>query len=321
MAEFFKSVLVQDETPAADGTFTEDLPIRPLSHIDLTFKCLNAGANTKATLAQMLGALTKIEVLHFGSAVLSLSGVDLFALNCLLLKQIPMMGNIINTDDATRFITLKVPFGRRLFDPAECFPATRKGELTLKYTIDIAATGYDGSIMQIETIELPAASPRRHLKCTTLDTTPPATGEYDVDLPIGNLYLALLLWSATVPVTTAWTTTFDYLKFLVDNDEQYFGKTNWETLHNALMERIFPPVAWSEKIHLENVATAYAQSADTAGEEVVATDLEHHAYMDFDPLGDDSYIFDTKGKSSVKLRINAGDQTASRILPVELVAV
>ena len=321
MAEFRHTVVIQDETPAADGTRDEDLPIHPISHVIFTVKCLNNGTNTKATLAQILGAIESVEILKGGSAVVSLNGADLYALDCILLGHEPWQENVINTDNATRALSLIIPFGRRLYDPTECMPAQPKGELTFKTKYDIADTGYDGLILQVETVELLGAEPTHHLKYTTKTDTPSATGWADLDLPIANEYLGLLLYGTTVPTGTSWTTTLDQLTFLVDNVERYFRETNWESLHGMLINRLSPANAWAEKFHLENIAGSYTQNADTATEEQDDTSLANYAYMDFDPTGDGAYVFDTSGHSSVKLHYKAGDTNAFRVIPVERVAV
>jgi len=321
MALFRRTVVVQDETPTADGTYDYDLPINPLSHLIFTHKCLNAGVNTKATLAQMLGAIEKVEITQFGATVISLNGADLYALNCYLLGKQPWQGNIINTDNAVRFMTLMIPFGRKLYDPGECMPATARGELTLKIQTDIADTGYDGVIFQVEAVELLEATPTRRLKYTTISHTPSATGESDIDLPIGNPYVGLLVYSTTVPDGTSWTTTVDWVKLLIDNTEKYYSKANWESLHGDFINRLDPAVAWSEKIHMENLAATYTQNVDTAAEEVVDTDLENYAVLDFDPRGNDMFLCETAGASSVTLRINAGDTNACRVIPIELVSI
>jgi len=316
--EFFRSVIAPDVTES-DGVKTYDLEIRPTSHLVINIKCLNNGTNTKATLAQILGALEKIEVLRFGASIVSISALDLFALNCILLHAVPWQENVINTDDAVRCLSLIVPFGRSLYNPAECFPQTTAGELQLQLTIDIADTGYDGYISQIEQVELIGAKPANFMKYMTKNYTPSATGAAEVDLPRGNKYIGVLLWGTTVPATTSWTTTIDKLRLLVNNEEHYYGMCNWESLHGELINRLGPANAWSEKIHLENLATAYTQSADTAAEEQVNTGLVNHAYLDFSPQDKDDFLLDTSGLSGLKLEITAGDTNATRITPVELV--
>jgi len=318
MAEYRHTVLAEDYTPSADETKDWDLPVNPLSFIALTVKCLNAGTNTKATLAQILSAIENIEVLRFGSAQVSLSGADLYALNCVLLGKEPWQENVINTDNAVRHLTMVIPFGRKLYDPTECLPATIRGELTLRIQMDIADTGYDGLMLQIETIELLGANPQRHLKYTTITHTPSATGDSDIELPIGNPYLGLLLYSTTIPTGTSWTTTINKATILAANVEKYVREVAWETLHGMLMNRLSPANAWAEKFHMENLAATYTQNADTATEEQDDSDIANYAYIDFDPLGDGQFLFETAGLSDLKLRIDAGDTNAVRVVPIEL---
>ena len=318
--EFFRSVVATDITEA-DGVKTYDLAIRPLSHLVIGIKMLNLTANTKATLAQILGALEKIEVLRFGASIMSINAVDLYALNCILLGHQPWQENVYNLENSTRCLSLIVPFGRSLYNPLECFPQTTGGELQLQLTIDIADTGYDGYISMIEQVELPGAKPVQYLKAMSKAYTPSATGEADVDLPRGNKYAGLLLWGTTVPTTTAWTTTIDKLRLLLNNEEKYYGICNWETLHAELINRCEPAGSWGEKIHLENSASAYTQSADTNAEEAGDSALNNHIYLDFSPKNRDDFLLETAALTGLKLAITAGDTNATRITPVELVKV
>jgi len=317
--EFFHSVITDDVTTSADGTVTANLNIRPTSHLIITIKALNN--SVRVSTKNLLAGLEKVEVTQFGATIFSLCALDLYALNCILLGHEPWQENCIDTDDAVRMLSLIVPFGRKLYNPKECFPATKSGELQLKMTIDIADTGYDGWIEQVEQVELPGATPAQYLKCTTKDYTPSATGDAEIDLPIGNIYAGILLWGTTIPTATSWTTTIDDVTLLMDNVEHYYADANWESLHGMLINRCDPANSFAEQFHTENTATEYTQNADTAAEEQDDTTISNHAYMDFSPNGGDDYLIDTKGLAQFKLRITAGDTNATRILPVELVRV
>ena len=321
MAKFTHSVLAQDESLAANTTVTWNLGVSALSHILLTLRFLNSTATTKATLANILAMISKLEVLFRGQSILSLNGADLFAYQSLVQAMPLNQENVVDTINAARFATFIIPFGRRLFDPAECFPKVLKGELQLQLTSPATYTNIVTVTTQVETVELLDASPKQYLKATTLSKTPSATGEHDVDLPIGNTLLGCLLFSTTVPTGTAFTTSIDWLKLLVDNVESHYSRTNWESLHNQLMALPSPLNAWAEKIHRENLAAAYTQNADSLPEEQVDSDIYRHSLLDLDPTRDGLYALDTKGKSRVHLRINAGDTALIRVVPVELVRV
>jgi len=316
--QFRHVTLIDDEALSSAGTNTWDLPINPMSHLIITIKALNNGTNTKATLANLLAALTNIEVLRFGSAIVSISAADLYALNCVLLGKEPWQENVINTDNAVRHLSLILPFGRKLYNPDECLPATIRGELSLRITNVASGTGWDGLILQVDTIELLDANPRQHLKYTTLTATPSATGAYDIELPIGLRYVGLLLYSTTIPDGTSWTTTIDKVTLLANDSAKYYRQVNWESLHGELINKLSPANAWAEKFHMENTASSYTQNADTATEEQDDTDIAHYSYMDFDPAGNDEFLFDSSGLSSLVLRVQAGDTNAIRVIPVQL---
>lgn len=321
MADFIHSVLAQDETVAAGSVVTYNLPINPMSHILLTPRFLNLTANTKATLANILATISKLEVLFRGQAIISLSGRDLFAYTTLLTGNYITLENVINLVNAARFASIVIPFGHSTFNPSECFPKTMKGELQLQVTYAASFTNITTVTMQIETIELPGAAPKQYLKATTLTKTPTATGDHDVDLPIGNTLLGCVLFSTTIPATTAYTTSIDQVKLLVDNMEKLYSRSNWESLHSFFAVLTSPPNAWSEKIHMENINATYAQNADTNPEEQADTDLANYALLDCDPTRNGAYAIDTRGKSRVHLRITAGDTGLIRVVPIELVKV
>jgi hypothetical protein len=296
--QIIRSVLLQDEAQTAGTVKTLDLPVNPLSHIVFTFKCLNV--TDEATLAEILARITKVEVLYKGAALLSLSGADLFALNCVLFGKVPILTNRVATDDATRAITMYIPLGRSIYNPAECFKATKKGELQLQITLSSTETACDGVIYQIETVELLGATPDKYMKVTTLSKTPAATGDVDFDLAIGNKLAGLLVFSTTVPTSTSWTTSADKLKFLIDNVEFMIASMNWESLHGNLLSRLG---------YFGGIGAA-------AGDDIVVK----YGLIDFMPNGGDDFLVETSGKSSVRLRVTAGDTNIIRVLPIELAA-
>lgn len=296
---FIRSVIAQDETPASDGTITYDLPVNPLSYLNFTIKALNV--TNEATLGEILALVSNISVLHLGQSIINMSAADLYAYNVLLLGKVPVFTNLVVTDNATRSVGLLIPLGRKIMDPTECFPATKKGEFQLQATVDIANVGADGLILQIETTELLAATPRNYLKATTLTATPSATGNMDVDLPIGNKLVALLLFSSTVPTGTVWTTTIDQARIMANNQEEGYANANWESMHADMRPRLSMPLGSTD---------SWAMDA-----------VENYALMNYDPLIDDNFLLDTAPLSSLAVRINAGDTGVLRVIPLELISV
>lgn len=293
---FIHSAIAKDEAIAASTVTTYELPVNPISHLIFTIKGLQV--TDQATRQDLLDRISKIEVLYQGAAVVSLDAQRLYALNMLLLHDQPFWANQIATDNATRWLSLIIPFGRKTFLPDECFHATHRGELLLQITTDADETEIDGLIFQIEAVELPEARPTHHLKYTTLLKTPTAVGEHDVDLPINNDYVSILLWGTTKPTGIVWTSSIDWVKLLANNEEYDYSISYWESLRGDMINRIGHRQAYDLVIDNDVIA--------------------HHAYMDFDPREDKNFLLETRGLSDLTLRINADVADAIRVLPVEL---
>lgn len=295
-----RTVIIDDEAIVAGEVKTVDLPINPLSGIVLSLKGENADA-TETTLAEMLERFSKITISRGGETSWDISGADLFAYNCWAFRHQPILTNRVATDAARRTLTMILPFGRKLYDPEECHPGTTRGEFKFRIEFSTTETGLDNVTLLAESIELIGATPRRHLKVTTLSDSASAAGEEDLDLPIGNELAAIMLFSTTVHTGILWTTTIDWIKLLKDNVEFHIAKTKWEALHGELIRRIG---------YLGDESAAFGD------------DLIHqYSFLDFDPLGDDRFLIDTKGASSFRLRLYAGDTNVYRALPIELVKV
>lgn len=295
-AEIIRSVVIDDETIAADGTKNWDLPVGPISFITLTIKALNV--TDEATIPNLLDMVTKVEVLHRGTSIYSLSSRDLHALNCVLSGKLPLALNLVAADNAVRAITLLIPFGRDLFNPNECFPDTKRGELVLSLTMDYETTEADGLIILAEATELVNARPARHLKVTTLTYTVNTLGDNDIPLPIQAEQAGILLFSTTVPTTTTWANTIDEVKLLRDNKEFMISASKWEALQDSIGYRLGHQPGY------------IAASGDP--------ELAHYGFIDFTYKNQDSHLVDTRGMSSWVLRIVSESTTVLRALPLEL---
>lgn len=294
---YTRSVIAQNQTVAEGSVTTWDLPVNPLSHIIITLRELNKAA-AEGTLDDMLEKFTKIEVLYKGSSIASINGTDLHKLDAILFGHMPILFNQIATINGARALTLVLPFSRKMYDPNEGFPASSRGELKLQITLSTTATAVFTPVLQIEVIEMPEAKPKQYLKATTLALTVVAGIENDIALPIGNRYAGLLLFSTTVPATTVFLATIAKVRLLLNNLEKYFSSANWDSLHGGLISRI-------------GEMAQYDLSADY-------DDLNHYALMDFTPNNEDNFLLDSKGASSLVLKILGGDAAAVRVIPLEL---
>lgn len=318
--EFIHSILAQNEAVVAGTVITYDLPVNPLSHIFVTLNYQQNKANEALDMDNVDAMVSKIEVLYKGSAIYSSNGSDLAAVGGMLLGFEPWTQNAMGADNDYRSYTFLLPLGRRPFDPVECFPRSTRGELVLQITYAAAFTDIDGVYCQLETVELPDASPSRYLRITTLSVTPTAAGELDIELPIGNLISEVIFWGTTKPINDANVRTLTYSQLLVDNQRRYFSQTNYESWRQQPALRQRPLTAHAYHYH-QLQAAAFAQW-DFTSEVVYRNDwLAEHLMWELDPLRDGSYVLDTAGKSDIVARVYAGDTNALRVLPCELVGV
>ncbi len=301
-----------------DAAIIDNLPVNPLSFVDVTLRAANLTANTLGTIINLLAMLSNIEVLFKGSSLISLSPRDLWILQHRLkwLKSIPQPRGLAVNQRAA--VTLRISFSRIPYWMREGFPASRAGELQLRLTPAASFTQWTAPSLLVETEEILDATFGSFLKYTTLSRTPTATGESDVDLPIGNPLVGVLLFATTVPTGTAVTSSMREVRVLIDNQEVFIPRTRWDALHQSMYQGFDPGLQDLEHIHLENTAGVYTQNVDTGGPRWDAHPVANYGYLDFDPLMDGAYNVQTAGRSSVRLRLNADVADAQRIIPVEL---
>lgn len=317
--EFIHSVLAQDETVTAGTVVSYDLPVNPLSHILLTLKFKQDETYKHLPWAKIPLILSKVEVLYKGSAIFSMNGVDAVACGIFVNAFESWGVNALAADNTERSITILVPLTRTLYSDRECFPRSTRGELILQVTYASSFTGIDTVKAQIETVELPDAAPESFLRMTTLSVTPSATGELDIELPIGNPISELVIFGTTIPLEAADLATIEYAQILVDNYRRFYSHTNFETLHNMAARRHNPPGFWGLHTHQVSAASAtgYTRTLPVDPDDHI---IANHLWMPFDIERDGKYILETAGKSDVVVRIYAGDQNPIRVVPCEIVA-
>jgi len=296
--EFIRSSLLKDYTMAAE-TKKIDLPTNPLSHLIISFDGQNV--TDEATLAEILADINKISVTHLGTSILSLESEDLAALDAYLYKGMPVLTQNIWSATDSRCLSLIVPFGRKIFDPAECFPATKKGELTLTLDTKLPAAAWNVAQINVEAVELIGATPANYLKSTMLSVAAPgATGENDIDLPIGNKIVAVLIRMTTFPAT-GHVYGVETAKILVDNKEHGYAIARAQCLTGDMIFRL-----------------------QTLPRDIVAFGCvlpDNTVWLDYDPQGNGEFLLVTEGKSSVKIRLDMGVNEATVLGVIELVAV
>jgi len=296
--QYRKTAIAQDVAYATGAVITADMGVNPISHLVVTLRGLNV--TNEATLAEILARFGQISVTRFGETIFNMSAVDLQKWNAVMLRNMPILANQVATDNATRYLSLVVPFSRDIFNPVEGLPKTLRGELQVQVTAGPSDAEIDGCSIQIEQVEMLDATPKRFLKTTTLSQTMVSGIENNVALPIGNDYSSIVLFSTTVVTGTSFVNTIEKAKLLLDNVEFQIVNTQWESLRGELVNRI-------------GQRAAYDASADN-------DDVHNYAVLDFTPRNTDDWLIVTKGKTQATLQITAGDANPIRAMISELVA-
>lgn len=321
MARYLHSIAKSSQSITADTVTRVDLPVNPISFILLRLAFLNNGTNKKATMANILATLDKVEVLWKGNAVVSLSGEDLFAYAAIMNSHGLRQSNVINVDNGVRSVTLPIFFSPMPYDPINVFPAVERGNLTLELDWATSFSNLDGVTLQVETVELPEARPAAFYRATTLTLTPTAVGDNDLVLPVGNTITGLLLFGTTIPTGTTATKTINSVRLLADGNSIYIDKASHEVLSAMWALGRSLGNDYDEHFHLENTNATYSQNADTAAAEQDDGINAQYQFIDFDPTHDLVYALDTGGIGELKLRIDAGDTNELRAVPIERITV
>lgn len=316
------SVCVQEKAVAADGVEIADLAVNPLSVILIAIRPLNnTGTLTNyARYMDIVGALNRVSVKHRGMAVFDMSGRDAAALNFFRHGILPRELNPDDTDDERRCCVLPILLGRFAYDPRSCFPASKRGELTLELDIDVADTGYDGFRYSVETVELLGASPSEFERKTSISQTFAATGDQVFPLPTGNLVRALMGFGTTGFTGASPAPTWGRFSLFLDNVQHSIVATDVEVaqMTSMLMGRQ-PPYL---DLHTHRVTTdgnAQANLESTGPIEQGMGGWENYWFYDLDPTRDDDFSIPTGEATSFQLRANVETADAARVVVVEKV--
>jgi hypothetical protein len=299
MASWRRQIPVPRRAATVGVNGPHDLGVNPISHLVLHVDGVVAGASSVGHDVPFTD-ITNITVLFQGASVLNLSARDLEACVAVLTRKIPY---VINHASATNGdvvrVSMMIPFGRKAFMADECFPATKKGDLQMQLTFGAEGATFQSRNYSIESIELPEASPKRFLKLVSLTRALTAT-DFDFPLPQGNQYSGIMIQQPTVLDAGIATGTIRQLKLLVDNVEHVVAASRYESLRDQFEMLVSDPDVFA------NGAIPWTSS---------------YAYIDLNPLMDDSYLLDTDGRSDVRFRFELDNAGSPRVIPVELVGV
>jgi hypothetical protein len=329
--QLLHSICVQDQAIAADGVYPFDLAVNPLSVVRLAMRPLNE-TSTLSAFESYLGimqAINRLTIAYRGDAIISGRGADLAALNYFRHGILPMQANHNDTDNDKRCVVLDILMGRNAYDPESCFPASRRGELIMELDIDVADTGYDNFRLSVETVELLGANPKSYEKKTTQSQTFAATGDNDVDLPVGNPCRGVLLFGTTGFKGGTGVPSWGRIQSLLDNRQVGYAGTDFEVAQSIgqLWGRQ-PPMYDGHRHRVDATAASATQEtleAHGVGQNGMtgSTTLGwgQYAFLDFDVTRDDTFTLDTAGARRFNLRANAKTADAVRAIPIEVIKV
>ena len=320
MSNFLRTVLVQNRAEAADRTFQEDLPVNPLSVVLVTLRGDIVAGDTDSTLAEFFATVSDLGIQFRGQDIVRGSLQDLAMINAIAFGWTPWGYRQQDATDETWTITVPILLGRQAYDPMECFPAVRRGELRLEMTIDVTNGNSNLEELQIETVELLDGQPKSFVKYTANQHTFTGTGQDRVRLPIGNPLLGVMLFGTTHPTGSVRTATWEQLRLKVDNVESLYARTNWDSLHGE-MGRRFRGFGDFLAPHIHRYNGAAAAFANSLSNQRAAATIESYAYMDFDPAQDRTGMLETSGRADVEIQRDAGTADLGRFTPIELVSV
>lgn len=324
MARFLHSIALPNTDLVASADITPfDLPVNPLSVILLRLEITNvapAALDTYSALDDVITQITNIRVQHKGEDIIQGSLRDLAVINALYQRAPWGWHKLDNLDNAVRSFVFPLCLGRRAYDPASCFPATTRGNLRFFMTAGADGAAYDDINFSVETIELIEATPTEYVKTTT-NSRDSVVGQFDMVLPIGNPYLGILLFDTGLRDTLAAAYSWGTVKLLKDNVEQYYPLSDIETLAGMVNLQRGGQSIGPGHTHQFNGAAVGLDESDEAGHSTRAVEFNGYAFLDFDPLRDGSYQFETAGAADVKLRGNGDAASAVRAIPLERITV
>lgn len=315
-------VAVQERAVAADAIETVDLGVNPMSMILIAIKPLNE-TSTLGNYANWLSiceAFNRVTVMHRGSAIFNMSGIDAAVLALQRYHWDPMEANSADTDNERRCCVLPIILGRFPYDPRSCIPETIRGELTLELDIDVADTGYDTFRYSVETVELLGARPSEFERKISINQTIASTGVNDIRLPIGHQYRGLQIWSSVAATGAAPAPVVGRARLMADGTEVAYTSTDFEVL-KAISNAMGGSQTLFHHTHRVDATAASATQQTTAPQNYSGGNLRNYVFMDLDPTRDDTYSLDTRALADWILQFDAESTGSVRVVGIERVTL
>ena len=294
MGVFLHELSVPERTLNAGVNGPFDLPVNPVSFLLLHVRA-EAGVNAP-DFDQLLGHVSAVSVSFKGTQIISMAGVDLVRLCHRIYGRVMNIEGFNAVFPALVSFTIPIPFSRIPYSSLEAFPATRRGEFSLSITRAATLTNIANVVFSVEAVQMLEAEPTQFLKMVTLSKTVVA-GDADFELPIGNPFLGLQVFSPTAMGNAPISETVRRLRLLLDNVEYDYADVAFDA----------------------GRALGFLRASDSISYTALTSLFRNYLYLEFDPFGDDKYLVETDGRASVRLRMVPDVTGTVRVTPVELV--
>lgn len=315
--EFRHSVVVQNDDLGGNVTRNYPLGVNPLSVLLICLRPLNdtgtlANFNSYLT---MLASFT-VNLMVQGESIIKGLGSDLGALAYFRQGVQFPQANHADTNNDRRCVVLPLFLGRMAYDPDNCLPEFKSGDVVLELTAMDSATGWDDCNVTVEAVELPGAKPKMFERVTTYNRTWEGTGDREIELQTGNLTRGILCYGTTGFTGGSPAPSWGRMAVRVDSQQVGYQSTDFEVAHgvSSLWGRQ-PPTF---DAHYHRLTTVNAGDASGAAVNI-GNGYEKYAFLDCDPTRDDSFSIDTAANRRLTVGANVETANAVRVLHVEAV--
>jgi hypothetical protein len=312
---YIHSQICNNVTVTPGQTQSYDLPINPVSMILLTMRWQQAktGPYSYNMIDNILSIISKIDVTYRGRTLYSASGQDAVMMSRIISGAEPVVHNATDADSTIRMCTIPIALSPYLYSPDWASPASKRGELQLQITCATPPEEITDATYSAEVVELEAAEPKYYMQCTPHAVLPQATGNVDIDLPIGQDLCGIMLRADKVPDDDNDQCSIRSAALLIDNREEYISYASWAALRTHAQMRA--PEMLGNTRHQHAIGTT--DQGDWTTETILSTSYtQHYGYIDLIPCGMEDYILHTAGHSRIHLAIDCGDTSQIVAYPI-----
>jgi hypothetical protein len=318
-APMIYSVILPERAVVASSVQQFALGVNPVAAIDVMLTGTWSGASNTLGPATILSHFASFRITRKGAAMIDVIARDAPFVGLMIADFTPFYQAGANVAGSRFALGFRMPFTTRPGDPEQCLPAVNRGDLLFEYTSNALPGTISALNISLMQMEVPGINPTNFIRTTTLQRTPTATGDLDVDMPGGGLMIGASLFGTTVPNAGANTKTINTARILFNNEEEQIVSSTWEHLAMLAIQRGGDIPSLIDHVHIENSAAAYTQNVITNGPQNQVSTFANYAYLDLDPTRDGRFALDLRNDGTNRglgqIRLNCGDTQPLRVIP------